>query len=536
MSSAEVSQPLVSRWGADVSALRPDQPNFALPITLTPQLSLWRLIARNASLVYEGFDRRTGDRVAVKLYASLSKAEERARVLPEAARCGNLDHPALPKVLDASMLSDGTPYVVSEFAFGQSLTQCMREPLQPGVACDIASQVLSALQALHALPTAHGGVEPGNVFIEGERGRVQVRLVGAAMPFGRVSTQASRPSSSHPQAYWAPELLAAPRATIRADLYAVGLLLHEMLTGICPHAALTDDSFASTRASEPIDGRWLSQAGVSSGLARVVSTALAIDPHRRFISAQEMLCELHAARADESCLWRISSGPEQRIDRVAKELHSTSSVLPLGPLENTPAPQLAIDSSVWGVLPDSGGEHTPEQTPHVGGAPFRAWLVGFSATLVLGGILLAVVTSDNDRTRAKTTAEAQVPTEAPPTESSTGASRPEAPSVQMADSERPLGEHNRAEDGRRESGPSDAPHPRDRAPMSAGSEPQKARSPSAASGAAASSTAASRSTPSDGRGTPRFLRSAGEPVRGRAKSQRGTDHASANPALPDNPY
>ena len=446
MSSSDVSHPLVSRWAADVGALRPEDPNFALPTTLTPHLSLWRLVAHGGALVYEGFDRRTGDRVAVKLFASLSGDEERARVLPEAARCGNIDHAALPKVLDASMLSDGTPYTVSEFAFGQSLASRSREPLPPAVACDVASQILGALQALHALPAAHGGVAPANVLLDGEPTRWQVHLVGAAIPFGRISAAAVDPEGGNRLAYWAPELFSELKATVRADLYAVGLLLHEMLTGVCPQASLSAEAFAVARTNDAIDGRWLAQAGVSSALSRVVLTALSRDPQERFASAQEMLCELHAARADESCLWRISATAMERVDRVDPSSHSASSLLPSSPLDSLPAPQMAIDSSVWGVLPDA---HADGDAPSShGGIAFRAWLIGFSATLAAGGALL-FVSGDETQSRAtmqpphEVTDSSESLAEAPgerglPTVGSTHSA-----AVQVADSERPMADSER---------------------------------------------------------------------------------------------
>jgi hypothetical protein len=177
--------------------------------------------------------------------------------------------------------------------------------------------------------------------------------------------------------YRAPEQLSTGEVNVRTDLYAVGMLLHELLTGLCPHADVAPSQLAAKRMREPIDDHWLARVGVGPTLSRFVCTALARDPVERFASAEEMLCELHAARADESCLWRLPA-QSPTIREVAPEPELGIPVVPLVSVH----PKSALDSAIW-----THGEDLP--------VPARAsrngWklaVAGFGLTLGVGAVAL----------------------------------------------------------------------------------------------------------------------------------------------------
>jgi hypothetical protein len=117
-------------------------------------------------------------------------------------------------------------------------------------------------------------------------------------------------------------------------------------------------------------------------LTRFLRTALARDPQARFASAEDMQCELHAARADESCLWmqRPGRGP------------SMNQVQPVGPISSFPpaakasGPRTPVDSSVWGVLPDPPAYDEVRRPPTRSGV--KALLLGFGLTFGVGALLV----------------------------------------------------------------------------------------------------------------------------------------------------
>ena len=162
----ELSPSKVGQW-TDTAALQPDAPGFSLPLALTPQLSLWRLIAQGSSLTYEGFDRRAGTRVCVKLAAQASDAAAREALIQEAALYAQVEHPCIAPIHDVASLSDGTPYVVSEFVSGQTLAELMRKaPLGTALACEVTSQLLGALGALHGAGLVLGHLSAELVFLD----------------------------------------------------------------------------------------------------------------------------------------------------------------------------------------------------------------------------------------------------------------------------------------------------------------------------------------------------------------------------------
>jgi serine/threonine-protein kinase len=378
--------------------LEPQASGFTLPIAITPQLTLWRLLSQSSALLYEGFDRRTGARVAVKLIAQARDESVRARILQDAAQHANLEHPNILPILDVATLSDGTPYVVTEFVSGQTLADALQSARPTrALACEVTSHLLAALVMLHHAGLVHGHLAPSHIFVQtAPQGASRVRLLDTG--FARVELLPARfdALSASPQSqeslalrYAAPEQLVAGAENARSDLYSLGLLLHEMLTGVCPHADLAPVELVAARVRAEIDDVHLVRAGVGSTLSRFVLTALERDPSARFASAEEMLCELHAARADESCLWRRTTEPELApISRI----QATEPILAVGvvPLASQHPPQSPLDSAIWTPEP----QLTVSRRAPRGG--MKTWLVGFGVTLAAGAALLLPLEGPTD--------------------------------------------------------------------------------------------------------------------------------------------
>jgi hypothetical protein len=342
------------------------------------------LIAQGSSLVYEAFDRRAASRVAVKLIARAQDADTRERVLRQAALHASVEHPCLVPLLDVAALSDGTPYVVSELANAETLASLLRTPaLNTALACEIISHVLGALGALHRAGLVQGGLEPGAILLDSpQEGRRRVRLLAAGfadlvvLDPAAVAAGVERDSA---RLYRAPEQLGSGTVNVRTDLYAVGALLHELLTGVLPHQDVPAQELAALRMREPIDDRLLVRASVGSTLSRFVCTALARDPAERFASAEEMLCELHAARADESCLWRLPARSDAAVREVAAEAPVTTPVVPIV------QPKSPLDSAIWRTQET---ELSLVAAPRPSRSGWKALAVGFCVTLAAGAALV----------------------------------------------------------------------------------------------------------------------------------------------------
>lgn len=180
-----------------------------------------------------------------------------SRSLPAEAAFAHLAHQlgstgsnALPRVLDAAVI-DGVPYVAFEDLRGSLLSDMLpKRPLGPTEVLQLADDVLDALQAGHTLGLVHGDLTPHNVIVSRDRsGRLRARVIGmGALPLLRRYPDTS-PHGSHKGsgqfaiAYAAPERIGDGPIDVSSDLYAVGALLHHMLTGVPPVGWESDEDF-----------------------------------------------------------------------------------------------------------------------------------------------------------------------------------------------------------------------------------------------------------------------------------------------------
>ncbi len=187
----------------------------------------------------------------------------------------------VPRVLDAGVI-DGVPYLAFQDTRGTLLSDFLRErELGSLEVLHLAADVLEALQAAHARGLMHGDLTPQNVIVTRRRdGSLGARVVGTGLvPLLRCHPEASAHaahtgSGKHAVAYMAPEIFGGGKATPSADLYAVGALLHHMVTG-APPAIWKDEGFEDI-----------------PGLPDVIRRAMAKRPHDRYPDAASMSAAL----------------------------------------------------------------------------------------------------------------------------------------------------------------------------------------------------------------------------------------------------
>ena len=233
--------------------------------------------------------------VAVKiLRADSSDAREEARFAREARAAAAVSHPNVVQLYDAGR--DGElRYLVLEWVDGGDLAHLIREraPLPVDEAVLLALDVLNGLAAIHRAGIVHRDVKPANVLLD-RHGRAKLTDFG-------IARRADDPTLTGPvdllgtAAYVAPERIQGQPATAASDLYAVGVLLYELLTGRLPFPGQApDELLAQHLHTVPVSPRrW--RRDIPPALEQVVLRALAKEPELRYRSAEAMAAALQAA-------------------------------------------------------------------------------------------------------------------------------------------------------------------------------------------------------------------------------------------------
>jgi len=283
-----------------------------LPESLVGQtLSHYRIVKRlgggGFGVVYLARDQRLNREVAVKVLRGRALADEksRRRFRHEALALSKLNHPHIASIYDFDS-QDGVDFIAMEFVAGTPLSDRIgRGALPEREAVLIAIQVAEALVEAHAHGVVHRDLKPGNVVLT-PKGEAKVLDFGLAR-LARTSTGSATVSESLTEpnqimgtfAYMPPETLEGQRADARSDLYSLGVVLFEMLTGHRPFPDEQPHELYSAILHQRPPAPSVLNARISSILERIVLRALEKDPARRPQNAQEFLLELRgtAARA-----------------------------------------------------------------------------------------------------------------------------------------------------------------------------------------------------------------------------------------------
>jgi tRNA A-37 threonylcarbamoyl transferase component Bud32 len=236
-------------------------------------------------------------RVAVKiLHPELAVNEAlRTRFRHEAVAAAKLSHPAIVATYDTGD-DDGTAYIVMQLVEGPTLRRMLdaRGALPAGEAADIAGQVAEALDHAHRHGLVHRDIKPANVLIPPD-GQVKVTDFGIAKAAGDEDLTSTGAVIGTAR-YLSPEQVNGETVDGRADVYALGLILYEMLTGALPFSGDTEIATAMerlTKVPEPVRAK---RPEVPPMLDAVVNRTLARNPDDRFPTAQALRDALEPAR------------------------------------------------------------------------------------------------------------------------------------------------------------------------------------------------------------------------------------------------
>jgi serine/threonine protein kinase len=258
------------------------------------------------------------------------------RLLREARALGSLNHPNIVTITDSGRLPSGEPYFVMEYVEGVSLDQLMQQqgPLDLGLALEVAAGVCEALDAAHRLGIIHRDLKPDNICVVQRRGKSCVKVLDFGL--ARVAGQGrlTRPNTTHgtPE-YMSPEQNMGLEVDARADVYALGVTLYEMLCGRLPFIADSYVALAHQHMYAPLPAfrRWLTEDSPALRVESVVSRAVEKDREHRFGSASELSRALAPFRAPDRTL-RLPRRVEARPIGVAysAERASATTLAPTG--------------------------------------------------------------------------------------------------------------------------------------------------------------------------------------------------------------
>jgi serine/threonine-protein kinase len=266
--------------------------------------------------VYLAEDQELGRRVAIKILDDRHAGDDQfvERFRREAKNAASLSHPNIVSIYDRGE-AEGTYYIAMEYLDGRSLKELIvsRGPAPVNIAIDYAQQILAALRFAHRHGIVHRDIKPHNVLVDAE-GRLKVTDFGIARAGASQMTEAG--SIIGTAQYLSPEQAKGAPVDQTSDLYSVGVVLYELLTGTVPFSGDTPVEIAMKHLSSVPEPPSAHRAEIPRDLDYAVLRALAKDPAERYQSADEMSADLarvargsHVSPATEEAATAIISRP-----------------------------------------------------------------------------------------------------------------------------------------------------------------------------------------------------------------------------------
>ncbi len=301
------------RQEADIREGRSVQQEFLPESLVGRSLSRYRIVeligVGGMGVVYRGRDERLCRDVAVKVLRGLEWADERARrrLRNEARVLSRLSHPHIARIYDFDT-QDGADFIVMEYVRGRSLASRIRRgPVPEADAADIGSQIAEALAEAHARGIVHRDLKPRNVILA-EGGEVKVLDFGLARIVHETSSSGlTLPATSSGARsitaegtvvgtlpYMAPEVMRGTGATAASDVYALGVILFEMLTGRRPFHDEESGELMYKVVHQPPPLLRTLNSRISEPMETLVGRALEKDPAARVGSAMAMMRALRS--------------------------------------------------------------------------------------------------------------------------------------------------------------------------------------------------------------------------------------------------
>ena len=277
--------------------------------------------------VYRGRDVRTGNEIAVKVLKEefLGNEELVRRFKNESKAISILDHPNIVKVYDVSV-TDQLQYIVMEYIDGITLKEYLKQrggALTWKEVVHFATQVLSALDHAHSKGIVHRDVKPQNIMLQAD-GSIKMMDFGIAR-FSRAQSQTVSDKAIGSVHYISPEQAKGDRTDARTDIYSVGVMLYEMLSGRLPFDGTGTVSIAIMQISEKPKPLAQIAPTVPEGLRQITEKAMEKDPAARYQSAAEMLAAIRAFKQNPSIRFEYEYNTQDAPGKTISKVVSSST-------------------------------------------------------------------------------------------------------------------------------------------------------------------------------------------------------------------
>src|SRR5262245_2995622 len=242
--------------------------------------------------VYKALDRRLDRTVALKFLPPHLGADDEAkrRFVHEAKAASGLDHPNICAIHEIGVTDAGAHFIAMTYYAGETLkAKIARGPLPAVESLDYARQIAEGLQRAHEAGIVHRDVKPANVMVT-DVGQIKIVDFGVAKMSGADVTREGRTLGTI--AYMSPEQTRGESVDARTDIWSLGAVLYEMLTGTRPFTGENDETLIhAIRHDDPRPIRAL-RADVPRGVVALVSRCLDKNPARRYQRTADLLADL----------------------------------------------------------------------------------------------------------------------------------------------------------------------------------------------------------------------------------------------------
>ena len=364
------------------------------------QFRLEEFIGQGAmGMVYKAADTILNRTVALKLiskkveFTTPAMAEARKRLIQEAQAAGRLSHPNIVTIHSYGE-TDEFQYICMEYITGRTLAEVLNEQRVLAVeeAVSIFDQILQALEASNQEQIVHRDIKPTNIMIMADK-RVKVMDFGIAkIPSLSITTTGTVLGTPY---YMSPEQISGQRVDIRSDIFSVGAVFYQVLTGERPFEGESTVTLAYKIVQvEPIPPKVLN-VHIPPTIETIVKKALAKDPGQRYLNPTEMLLDLRAAlrpsappkpAVSDTTIKSKGAAFEQTLQVSPRETPSDQEKKPAVPAEKKPdaEPKPSIKEPEPKPSPRPSSTPKPADPSQPGGSPLKTLAIS-------GGLLLVMV-------------------------------------------------------------------------------------------------------------------------------------------------